>query len=430
MAKKFTTSYLNSLKPTGKPYRRMDSDYAGFGVQVSGKGAVTFIFRYRSPITGKDVPMSIGKYRPASGGRVITSLADARQDACSLLAILEEGKDPKLERERGQQEAVAAYQEEQSKGSVKQLVDAYIESLRSKGKVSAGEVQRAIEFDLYRHVLGSTKARDVTTEAIKSVIAEPQLKRKSHIAANRLRSYLSAAFEFGIHWDNDVNRGLESLRFGIVNNPVLPIPPPSVENVRHRYLTEVELKQFWGALDKSACNEVTKQAIKLIYSLGGQRVMEALRLCEEHINWDENYVILYKTKIGNNHTVPYGSIAEGILRDAASRAGKGLLFPVRVDVLNRAVQRICKREGMQLFVTRDARETVKTLLGKRVPSKEARDKYQNHGITKDASGKHYDSHDYLNVTRPVAEVWNAQLLEIITGETVSNIIPLRSSLKR
>ncbi len=425
MAKKFTTAYLGSLKPTGKPYRRMDSDCIGFGVQVSGKGAVTFIFRYRSPITGKDVPMSIGKYKAAGGGKVITSLADARQEARRLLAILEEGKDPKLERAREQREVVEAYQEEQSKGSVKQLMNAYVESLRSAGKSSADEVERAIQFDLYKHVSAGTKAREVTIEQMKAVIGEPLLKRNSPIAANRLRSYLSAAFAFGIHWDNDVNRGLEILRFGITQNPVAAIPKPAEENVRHRHLSEIELRKFWQALDSSACDEKTIQSIQLIYALGGQRVKEILRIKPEHINWEESYVTLYRTKIGNNHAVPFGSIAEGILKAAVSRKGSGMLFDARLDVLNKAIGRICKRKEISHFVTKDARETVKTLLGQRVPSKEARDKFQNHGIPQDASGKHYDSHDYLNVTRPVAEAWNNQLQEILTGEVSSNVVPLK-----
>ena len=39
-----------------------------------------------------------------------------------------------------------------------------------------------------------------------------------------MRAYLSAAFTFGIQWDNDAKRHFEALRFGILSNPVRDVP--------------------------------------------------------------------------------------------------------------------------------------------------------------------------------------------------------------
>ena len=57
----FTIKLLDSLTPKEKPYRQFEGKQrAGFGVQVSSGGKITFIFLYREPIANKQRVMTLG----------------------------------------------------------------------------------------------------------------------------------------------------------------------------------------------------------------------------------------------------------------------------------------------------------------------------------------------------------------------------------
>lgn len=195
----FTDNYLKTkLKPTGKPYRRMDIGRAGFGVQVSAKGTITFIHRYTSPISGKDIPLKIGIYKKAGKKSIFMTLEKARQKWEESKTLLDAGKDPKYEFEQREREEIGRIKAEQerirlenSKGTIEKLFQVYHADLKEQDKKSANEVLRALELDTYKHIPKDTKARDVTIEQLKAVIAEPLVVREKLTQANRLRSYLA-----------------------------------------------------------------------------------------------------------------------------------------------------------------------------------------------------------------------------------------------
>lgn len=49
--------------------------------------------------------------------------------------------------------------------------------------------------------------------------------------------------------------------------------------------------------------------------------------------------------------------------------------------IGRAIHRLCERTEMEMFVPRDIRRTVKTLMGFAGIRKEDRDRFQNHALT-------------------------------------------------
>lgn len=438
----FSPKFLDSIQPKAKPYREFEgTQRPGFGVQVSPGGKVTFIYLYREPVANKQRVMKLGSYYGTGrdglardGGLTLKEAYAAYADA---RRIREEGRDPQIVRDETLQMEEATRRAEQerrkleaAKGSIRQLFDAYTHDLKANQKRSWGEVSRALSANVFPIVADTTKAKDVSPGDIKAVLAT-MIKRDSTIAANRVRAYLSAAFSFGIHWDNDPNRHFEQLRFGITANPVRDVPKPErSETPRERHLSESEVKQLWDVLGSYQFHPKTIAAIRLLFALGGQRVEEVLGLHADDVDMQNRLVTLRDTKNGSTHVVPFGDVAAPILQGRLSDGG-ALFAKVKgqgiIDhyTLSHAVRKLCKRTGIEPFVPKDIRRTVKTLMGAAGIRKEDRDRFQNHALS-DVSSKHYDRYDYLAEKRQVMAVWDAYLKTIFAGEPAASVVQLRA----
>ncbi len=440
----FTIKFLDSLTPQAKPYRKFEgSQRPGFGVQVSSGGKITFIYLYREPIANKQRVMTLGSYygverdsQAKSGG---LTLKDAYRLYADAKRIREEGRDPQTVRDEVllQEEAHRRAEHERrkleaAKGSIRQLFDAYTDDLRANKKRSWAEAGRALAANVYAVIQDTTKAKDISPADVRAILAT-MIQRDSMIAANRVRAYLSAAFTFGILWDNDPNRHFETLRFGITANPVRDVPKPvKSEKPSKRNLSAAEVKQLWDTLGECQFNQKTVAAVRLLLALGGQRVEEILELHADDVDMQNRLVTCRETKNGNTHVVPFGEVAASILQERLND-GQGALFAkvsgqgiIPHATLSHAMKKLCQRTGIEPFVPKDIRRTVKTLMGSAGITKEERDRFQNHALT-DVSSKHYDRYDYLAEKRHTMAVWDDYLKTILTGEPQGKILPFRAS---
>jgi len=442
----FTIKLLDSLTPQAKPYRKFEGKQrAGFGVQVSSGGKITFIFLYREPIANKQRVMTLGGYygvdrdgQAKNGG---LSLKEAYAAYADAKRIHEEGRDPQIIRdEKLVQENAARRAElerlrrESSMGSIQQLLNAYVADMKLQGKRSWFDVDQCLNSNVYSAIPATTKAKDVLPTDIRAVLAAI-IKREKMTMANKVRAYLSAAFAFGIEWDNDAKRHFEALRFGISTNPVRDVPKPDKRiHARDRALSGEEVKHLWDLLDGCGLHPKTAVAIRLLFALGGQRVEEILGLHADDVDMQNQYVTLLNTKNGSTHIVPFGEVAIPLLQERLRDASiNGALFgkikgnsseDMGYHTLSRAINRICKRTGMNPFVPKDIRRTVKTLMGEAGISKEDRDRFQNHALN-DVSTKHYDRYSYLAEKRRTSAVWDAYLQNILAGSPQANVVQLR-----
>ena len=89
---------------------------------------------YRYRLGGRSVLRKVGEY-PAMG------LPEARQRAGELGRLVRKGIDPKAKEREDAEEAHRVAEREARRGSLGQLLGAYLEWLRTQGKVSARGVQ-------------------------------------------------------------------------------------------------------------------------------------------------------------------------------------------------------------------------------------------------------------------------------------------------
>lgn len=121
------------------------------------------------------------------------SLAQARQQCKEHAGLLKEGKDPKAEIAQQLFSAEQQQREDQLKGSIEQLILGYTTKMRDDGKRTWQQVLYRLEKETYPFIPKATKARDVTHAHIKQFLATI-IQRGASVEANRVRSYLMAAF--------------------------------------------------------------------------------------------------------------------------------------------------------------------------------------------------------------------------------------------
>lgn len=370
----------------------------GLTIRVTPKGNKAFVLRTK--INGQRKTKTIGTY-----GEI--GLAEARKRGLKLRGQISGGEDiwdtkPKVE------EQIA---------TVQYLCDAYLQSLADNGTKRWTEIKRTLDIDCKS--LYQLTARDVTPQQIADVI-RVVVKRGSLGQATKVRTVLHAAYNFGMGADLDTTRDSNGSRFSITSNPVTSVPRPvKGATVRHRFLSEGELKRVWESLSEHA-NFNVHMAMKLILATG-QRVTEVLNIRWEDID-DENLWTLPETKNGKPHTVPLSQTAIEILNSVKVMSGHlPVAFPQRnaiyttmcSETLNKGVRRMCNHAGIEHFTPRDSRRTVKTLALKHGISKENMDRLQNHALT-DVSSRHYVKYDFITEKRATMEAWDRVLQSILS----------------
>lgn len=239
-----TVNAIKGLKPRGSPYYEWDSNSergsGKLGVQVTPKGTKRFVFRYFVDRKAKFIPL---------GQFPTLSLNDARAKQKALGDLLVQGIDPRELIETKKREEESAKREEARKGSLQQLFEAYVAQMAKDGKRTHKAVLVSLVKEVYPIIPPSTKAKDVTAHELKLVLAG-MIRRGAKTQSNRVRSYLMAAFNYGLRHDNDPANFIDEAKFGLVFNPMTAIPKQKdAERVGEHYLKIGELLQVIADLN-------------------------------------------------------------------------------------------------------------------------------------------------------------------------------------
>lgn len=413
-----TDKQIKFLEPKEDAYYETDDTsrrgYGRLAVKVSPSGTKSFYLLYRFENKRRFLPL--GNY-PA------LTLQSARKLANDYGQMVFDGKDPRDAIQAEQQKAEEARAEERRKaleGSVGQLFEFFIK----KTKIERSDqyykaVLRVLSGEVLKTLGPETKASIVDPAHIAAAL-RPISSRGSLIMANRARSYLSAAFTFGLQFDHSAERQEADPLFNIKFNPVAPVPKSlKKENPSDRALNEEELRVFWQLIEKSSLSTERKILLKLLVVFGGRRVNEIIGAPWSEINlneglWDRP---ASRDKKGKHVLMPIGRMASELLTELYQHTGHQLFLfgtPPPTDyAINQTVRRLIKGK-MDHFTPKSFRATAKTLMGKIGISKEARDRYHSHSLN-DISSRHYDKFDYLDQKREVARKWEAFIADVIAG---------------
>lgn len=396
------------------------------GVKVQPSGNKLFYFRYFQE--EKPAFMRLGIF-PA------LTLVAARELSQKYSNQLSQGIDPKVKIAKDAQAIMIAAENEARKGSIKQLFESYTKQMERDNKRTYKQVFNALEKEVYPFIAPETKAKDVTTQDIIYILSA-MIRRGADTQTNRVRSYLMAAFNYGLKHDNDPANYLEEAKFGLSFNPVSTIPKQkSFERVGHHYLLQDEIQTLFDDLDNEyqeiQMSSDMRNLIKLCFYTGGQRPIELMKSKWSSVNWKQKSLIIEHdiSKNKREHIVPLTDSAIEILEKQYQQHKDSLyLFPQRLDEmqpmtsssLTRAVSRYCAAvSNVRKFVPRDIRRTCKTLMGELGINAEIRNRIQNHAFN-DVASKHYDRYSYLSEKRRALEAWE----QTLTSMSIDNVIPI------
>lgn len=305
--------------------------------------------------------------------------------------------------------------------TVENLFKGYIAHLRAREARAADNIEHVLLLGKYNaaDALGrQTLAGDVTAADIRAPLADGA-KRGALRTADILRTYLSAAFGWGMKSANDYTTEA-NYDWGIKFNPVTAVPRDLRANkTRTRNLGAEEIRVVW----ESSPDENAADAMRLIIACG-QRVQETTKVDGREIDlrgalWN---MPPEKTKGGLlPHTIPLPRQALEIFRRRIEQYGDGPLFPARTGskkdrmgflAVSHAAARL---EGVKRFTPRDLRRTWKSRAGDAGIDRFTRDLIQQHAKG-DTGSKNYDFTNYLPSMRAAMKTWEAWLDAALSDE--------------
>jgi integrase len=309
--------------------------------------------------------------------------------------------------------------------TVEELFKAYVAGLRRAGKRSTDGIERILLSETCgaARAIGKDRlASSVTPDDIVSVLKDIH-DRGAPVMAHNARSYMSAAFAFGLKAPYDYRAESAAPSWGLIINPVSAVKADeTVHRTSNRFLSPAEFRAFWAWLVDHGKNSRLAYAARIEMATG-QRVEEVLRMSSAGFDRGTRTHHWDATKNGLPHTIPLPAVVIEIL-DELTPNRHGLYFPNRERPMEPAnysgigfvIDRYVELTGAAHFTARDIRRTWKTLAGRAGVSKEMRDKIQNHAQKTDIGSRHYDRYDYLLEKRAAMGKWIAFMDKIISGE--------------
>jgi integrase len=303
-------------------------------------------------------------------------------------------------------------------GTVADLFAGYADHLKDLGKSSWMEAYKGLEKIV--DTLGRNRlAREIEPDDITEVL-RPIYERGKRSMADHVRSYIHAAFNWGLKSEHDYRR-TSPRRFRLAYNPASGIPTePKVPGTR--WLDEDEFVQLyrWLECPDAPVHPPYTRAVRILM-LTGQRVEEIAALHIEQWDAKERIIDWSKTKNGKPHAIPVPSVAAELIESIVPNEF-GWFFPSAMDpersvshgTLYSFMWRQRDRGVIPAVTNRDLRRTWKTLAGKAGVSKEIRDRLQNHTL-QDVSSKGYDRWNYMPEKREGMAKWNKFVTALLIG---------------
>ena len=415
---------LFKVKPSGALQARKQAN-----------GSVFLFWRYSIGAASERV--QIGAYDSAASPKSLTpsskgySVAAAVHSA-ELLAV----KHHQHKSEGGRPALVAAAKEVRRKVETEEIIaakqtfsnllDDYCDHLEKLGR-SAHKDARSI-FKL--HVTQSwpktaaLPANRVTSEQVADMMRRVLELGKGR-TANKLRSYVRAAFQTARAARSKASIPLHFKAYNVVANPAADTEPDESQNKPDKNpLTADHLRTYWQAI--KALPGFRGAVLRLHLLTGGQRIEQLVNLLSTNVT--ANSILLYdgKGRPGKPprpHTVPLISAAAAALLDCkpqghyalSSDGGKTHLGAVTLSAW--AVQ---ASTDIPEFQAKRIRSGVETLLASVGVSTEIRGRLQSHGIA-GVQARHYDGHDYMAEKRKALET----LHKLINQKPASNVTPIK-----
>jgi integrase len=369
-------------------------------------GAISFYYRYTGPNRKQDrLPL----------GSTLT-LAEARAEAARLARRYQAGKrnlrgalladEAAATREVALAKAAASAR---NAATLRALMNAYVSSLKEAGKISAGNVEKAVTLNIEKAwpALWKHPAADIELDDLIPVLARlVRIKRLRE--AGKIRSYLRAAYASAIRAKQDA-AAPDSLRaMNLSRNPAQDLATVDSGTPREHALSVAELRAYWRRI--AAMPGARGAMLRFHPLIGAQRISQMARLVATDIDRDHQSIrilgIKGRRKRPRAHVVPLIPQAMSALLTMQGEKAGAFLFTINDGVeavtyevfrasLDRVVDAMVAAGELDgpRFTPGDLRRTVETRLAAAGYSEEVRGHVQSHGLS-GVKKRHYNKYEY------------------------------------
>lgn len=452
---------VKNMKPGSKS--KIESLGKSRGALVFRKVSDTTTGYYRYWKGKQSILLKLGVYRPTSKSAGFT-LAELRKKALDMAATRQQIAPQDLkeylerqEQERQQQEKDRrlAIERAEAMGSFEDLLKSYVKNLYRLERKTAREVETSLNTHVIKAFpeLSKRKANEICVDDIVSIIRK-MLAEGTTTRCNRVRSFIHAAFEFGMKADNDPLHYVEQgKRFHIQFNPVSAVPRQAqFERVKERTLTNEELQEFWGTIDTwpTGKSPLYFLLLKVMVACFGNRPEQLTACSWKDVDFRARTLTFIDSKgkgaRPKKRVIPLTNLAIKLFDEISSYSVKnpgpfyiGSISPITVSNLGHVIsdyndwrEQKAKDEARPMperFTARDLRRTAtRLLIDCRIP-KEQRFLMQSR---EDGSieSKHYDHDDRLPEKRETATIYTRYLEKVITGTLPDKLVDMETYRKK
>jgi integrase len=349
--------------------------------------------------------------------------------------------------------AAANAAQDAKRGTLKQLLSAYVTHLEQAGKMSAKDVRSIFDKHVFKASaeLGGRKASELSIDDFVGMIGRLVESGKGR-TADKLRSYLRSAYQLALESKTNPAAPLTLRTYGIQINPIASIGALSQFNrTRERVLSSDELGALLRRVDGLDPGP-QKDVLQLLLLLGGQRPVQLLRLKATDVDLTACTATLYDPKGARQqpraHVLPLVAEAKAIL----SRRLDGLALGepvfstdgehfVRVETLGAQISSIVTKmlecdppEARESFQLRDIRRTCETQMAGLKFSRDVRAQLQSHGLG-GVQTRHYDRHSYFAEKKQALQKWakhlrRLQAIQPSTAVSTAISVPTEGTKRR
>ena len=383
-------------------------------------GAVQLYWRYSH--AGKTSREPIGVYDPAAPPKKL----QPTQRGYGIAAALEKCRtlaDVHVERADtgGLQEVKAekrktflaqkAIEVEKSTRTLQKLLEDYVAHLKTQGRRSHVDANQIFKSHVTAAwpAVANAPAVDLTPDQVLDMLRRLIEAGKGR-TANKLRSYLRAAYQCALDVRTTASIPVVFKAFGVVFNPAAQTRrSPQFDRADKRPFSKAELRAYWKLLRDRPGSEAATLRLHLL--TGGQRIEQFVRLLWVNVAADSVTIFDGKGRPGQGprpHQIP--------LLDEAGQAlatlKRGGAFAISTTAGKKAISvrtlagwaHAIVGASIDGFQLKRIRSGVETLLAASGVSREVRGHLQSHGLT-GVQARHYDGHDYMPEKRKALKVF-------------------------
>lgn len=378
-------------------------DGAGLYMELHKNGSKYWRFKYRVKFEG-----NLREKRLSFGVFPQISLKEAREKRDEARRLIDEGKDPSLEKKRAK-----ALSQRDNANTFEKVARDWFENRKDRWKPRyAGEVIKRLETDIFPEI-GAYPIKEIDAQLILQTIRKIEKRNAVDLAKRQLQK-CGEIFRYAIaegRAENDPTYRLaEALK--------------PVKKTHFAALDVSELPEFVHALEKNDARlyRNTRNALKLIM-LTFVRTSELINARWDEIDFERKEWVIpaERMKMGKEHIVPLARQSIKILEDQREIAGRWpLVFPSSVkpqqSISNNTILGAIKRMGYQGRMTGHgfralAMSAIKQELGYR---HEVVDRQLAH-TPKNKIDKAYDRALFLEDRKIMMQEW-ADYLDAIASE--------------